>query len=80
MGKLDGKIDAVFADMDKPRHPGAALLVIDHDEIVYSKRYSLADLETQRPITAIYWRFQTRRVEWCAMRLKSLSFVSIVNS
>jgi Beta-lactamase len=51
MGKLDGKIDAVFADMNVPQHPGAALLVIDHDEIVYSKCYGLADLETQRPIT-----------------------------
>src|ERR1700704_2243301 len=52
MGKLDGKIDAVFADMDRPQHPGAALLVIDHDEIVYRKCYGLADLETHRPITA----------------------------
>ena len=52
MGKLDGKIDAVFADMAMPRHPGAALLVIDHDEIVCCKCYGLADLETQRPITA----------------------------
>src|ERR1700704_2272042 len=51
MGKLDGKIDAVFADMDRPQHPGAALLVIDHDEIVYRKCYGLADLETRRPIT-----------------------------
>ena len=46
------RVDAVFADMDKPGHPGAGLLVIDHDEIVYRKGYGLADLETQRPITA----------------------------
>jgi CubicO group peptidase (beta-lactamase class C family) len=46
------RVDAVFADMDKPQHPGAALLVIDRDEIVYLKCYGLADLETQRPITA----------------------------
>ncbi|NTF86376.1 beta-lactamase family protein [Agrobacterium rhizogenes] len=51
MDRLAGKIDAVFADMDVPQHPGAALLVIDHDEITYSKCYGLADLETQRPIT-----------------------------
>ncbi len=51
MGKLE-KIDAVFADMDKPQHPGAALLVIDHDQVVYRKCYGLADFETQRPITA----------------------------
>ena len=46
------RVDAVFADMDMPQHPGAALLVIDHDEIVYRKCYGLADLETQRPITS----------------------------
>ena len=51
MAKRDDEIDAVFADMNVPRHPGAALLVIDHDEIVYSKCYGLADLETQRPVT-----------------------------
>ncbi|MGR9308613.1 serine hydrolase domain-containing protein [Rhizobium leguminosarum] len=51
LGKLDSKVDAVFADMDVPQHPGAALLVIDRDEIVYSKCYGLADLETLRPIT-----------------------------
>ena len=44
-------VDAVFADMDVPQHPGAALLVIDHGEIVYSKCYGLADLEAQQPIT-----------------------------
>jgi len=51
MDTLDCKIDAVFADMEVPQHPGAALLVIDHDEIIYNKCYGLADLETQRPIT-----------------------------
>src|SRR5262245_42874823 len=49
---LAERVDAVFADMDMPRHPGAALLVVDHDEIVYCKCYGLADLETLRPITA----------------------------
>ena len=46
------QVDGVFADMDVPQHPGAALLVIDHGERLYSKGYGLADLETQRPITA----------------------------
>jgi len=45
------RVDAVFADTERPQHPGAALLVVDHDEIVYRKGYGLADLETQRPIT-----------------------------
>lgn len=51
MGKLDGKIDAVFADINMPQHPGAALLVIDHDAIVYRKCYGLADVEARRPVT-----------------------------
>jgi CubicO group peptidase (beta-lactamase class C family) len=51
MGALDGRIDAVFADVDKLQHPGAALLVIDRGERLYSKCYGTADLETGRPIT-----------------------------
>jgi CubicO group peptidase (beta-lactamase class C family) len=42
------RVDAVFADMDKPQHPGAALLVIDHDERLYSKCYGHANLELAR--------------------------------
>jgi len=51
MAMRDCRIDSVFADMNIPQHPGAALLVIDHDEIAYSKCYGLADLEIARPIT-----------------------------
>jgi CubicO group peptidase (beta-lactamase class C family) len=52
MGKFDGRIDAVFADMAVPQRPGGALLVTDHGEIVYRKCYGLADLDAQQPITA----------------------------
>ena len=38
--------------MDLPRHPGAAVLVIDNGERLHSKCYGLADLETGRPIAA----------------------------
>ena len=51
MVKLDSKVDDVFADMDAPQRPGAALLVIDRDGIVYKKCYGLADLEARRPVT-----------------------------
>jgi CubicO group peptidase (beta-lactamase class C family) len=51
MGKPDGKVDAVFADMATPQHPGAALLAIDDGEIVYRKCYGLADVEVGRPVT-----------------------------
>ena len=49
---LVDRVDAVFADMEKPQHPGAALLATDHGEIVCRKCYGLADVETQRPVTA----------------------------
>lgn len=39
---LVAPVDAVFADMNLPQHPGAALLVIDHGEHLYSKCYGLA--------------------------------------
>src|SRR5919202_5467666 len=45
------RVDAVFDNVDKPQHPGAALIVIDHDQIVYRKCYGTADLEAERPIT-----------------------------
>src|SRR6202453_2030898 len=45
------RVDAVFADMDMPQHPGAALLVVDRDEIVCRRCYGLADMQTQRLIT-----------------------------
>jgi hypothetical protein len=35
--------DPVFADLDLPQHPGAALLIIDHDERLYSKCCGFAD-------------------------------------
>jgi CubicO group peptidase (beta-lactamase class C family) len=51
MGKLDDQVDAVFADVNRPQHPGAALLVIDRGERLFSKCYGIADLKTERPIT-----------------------------
>src|SRR5581483_8885750 len=51
MDKFDVQIDAVFADLDMPQHPGAALLVVEREQIAYRKCYGLADLETNRPIT-----------------------------
>ena len=51
MATRSREVDAVFADVDRPRHPGAALLVIDRGEIVYRRCYGCADLATGRPIT-----------------------------
>jgi CubicO group peptidase (beta-lactamase class C family) len=51
MGKFDSRVDSVFADIDVHSDPGAALLVIDHGEILCCRCYGLADLDTGRPIT-----------------------------
>src|SRR5215831_5320171 len=52
MGESDRPIDAVFADVNRTQHPGAALLVLDRGEYLYSRCYGAADLKTERPITA----------------------------
>ena len=51
MARFDSKIGTVFADIDTQNEPGAALLVVDHGEIVCSRCYGLADLDTGRAIT-----------------------------
>jgi CubicO group peptidase (beta-lactamase class C family) len=45
------QIDAVFADMDIPSHPGAALMVIEDGAVLYQRGYGLASLEANTPIT-----------------------------
>jgi len=49
---IAGKVDTVFADMDKPRNPGAALLVVEGGRRIVTRCYGCADLATGRPITA----------------------------
>lgn len=45
------RIDAVFAQFDKPDSPGCALAVIDHGTIAYQRGYGRASLELGVPIT-----------------------------
>lgn len=44
-------IDALFADWDRPGSPGAALLILDADRVVYKRGYGSANLEYGIPIT-----------------------------
>lgn len=44
-------IDTLFAEWDKPGSPGAALVVMRGDEIIYEKGYGSANLEYGLPIT-----------------------------
>ncbi|MYA34041.1 MAG: beta-lactamase family protein [Gemmatimonadales bacterium] len=48
---LERGIDAVFADLDRPGSPGAAVSVIRDGEIVHSRGYGYAQIEHGVPVT-----------------------------
>ena len=48
---LADKVDALFAEWDRPDSPGCALAVIRDGQVVYARGYGLADLEHDVPIT-----------------------------
>lgn len=50
--ELAAKVDAIFADTDKPNHPGAALGIFKNGEIIYAKGYGYANLEYDIPISS----------------------------
>ena len=61
-------IDALMAEYASPNTPGAAVLVMKDDTIVFSKAYGLADLEEQRPVTpATNFRLASVTKEFTAM-------------
>ncbi len=45
------KVDAIFAEWDKPTSPGCALGVVQDGELIYTRGYGTADLERGVPIT-----------------------------
>ncbi len=45
------RIDALFADYDRPDAPGASVLVLKDGEVVYKKAFGMADLEAGVPAT-----------------------------
>src|SRR5262245_58621067 len=46
---LASKVDAIFAQYDKPDSPGCALGVIKDGQIVYARGYGMANLEHNIP-------------------------------
>ncbi len=46
------KVDAIFAQWDKPDSPGCALGVIKDGQLIYQRGYGMANLEHNIPITA----------------------------
>lgn len=45
-----GRIDALFADMGRTQHPGAALLIVEGSQRLATRCFGLADFEAGRPI------------------------------
>lgn len=45
-------IDGIMAEFNSPGAPGASVLVMKNDSIIFKKGYGLADLQTKDPITA----------------------------
>lgn len=50
MASVTDRIDALFAEWDKPDSPGAALGIIHDGDLVYTRGYGMADLEHGVPI------------------------------
>src|ERR1044071_1238705 len=48
---MTARVDQLFAQWDKPDTPGCALAVIKGGQIVYKRRYGMANLELAVPIT-----------------------------
>ena len=70
----DQSIDALMAEYSSPNTPGAAVLVMKNDSIVFSKAYGLADLEVQRPVTkATNFRLASVTKEFTAMCIMLLA-------
>jgi CubicO group peptidase (beta-lactamase class C family) len=48
---LAGRLDAYFSARFPPNEPGAAVMVVKADSVIFAKGYGLADLATREPIT-----------------------------
>lgn len=48
---IAAKVDKLFAEVDKPDSPGAAIAVIKEGTVVYKRGYGIANLEYNVPIT-----------------------------
>src|SRR5262245_35548626 len=49
MADVKSRIDGLFADYDKPNHPGASVIVLRDGKVVFAKCYGLADVEARVP-------------------------------
>ena len=46
------QLDSLFETWFRPDEPGAAVLLVKDNEVVYQKGFGVADMVTREPITA----------------------------
>ncbi|MCI2082335.1 MAG: beta-lactamase family protein [Bacteroidales bacterium] len=51
MSRKEGEIDSIFSGLFAKDEPGAAVLVMRGDSIIYDRGFGIADMETGKPIT-----------------------------
>lgn len=51
IGDANAAIDALFADRDRPGHPGCALAVAGNGTLIYTRGYGYANLDYDIPVT-----------------------------
>ncbi len=66
-------IDLIMAEYAKPDGPGASVLVMDHDSIVFKKSYGLASVKEHIPVTpATNFRLASVTKQFTAMSIMML--------
>jgi CubicO group peptidase (beta-lactamase class C family) len=49
--QLSSRVDSLFNSFLKPTEPGAAVLIVKNNKILFSKGYGVADIDTKEPVT-----------------------------
>lgn len=48
---VSGNVDEIFKEYSSPNGPGASVLVLKNDSVVFQKAYGIADVESGSPVT-----------------------------
>jgi CubicO group peptidase (beta-lactamase class C family) len=67
------QVDKLFTEFDKPKSPGAAVMIIQDSELVYRKAFGFANLEDKIPVTpATNFRLASFSKQFTAMAIMLL--------
>lgn len=72
--ELQERVDAIFAEWDKPDSPGCALGVIQDGELIYARGYGMANLDLDVPISpASVFHVASVSKQFCAVAVALLA-------